>query len=116
MPMARPRIASGKISASHTQMAMLRNDCIDSTNRNTSTAITYGRMALPSGMTSPAMPTRQWLMVVRDRPMKNVLRRSSRSMFRSAMMPPMTAARPKKVAAIRACSTLNPADSSTRGP
>ena len=33
MPIARPRISSGKISASHTQTAMLRKDCIDSTNK-----------------------------------------------------------------------------------
>ena len=40
MPIAVPRIASGKISASQTQTAMLRKDCIDSTNRVTSTITT----------------------------------------------------------------------------
>ena len=81
IPIARPRICSGKISASHTQTAMLRKVCIDSTNAVIKMRITYGRIGLPSGRMSEAIPTRQWQVVVRNNPMKNVLRRSIRSML-----------------------------------
>ena len=60
---------------------MLRKVCIDSTNAVIKTRITYGRIGLPSGMMSEAIPTRQWQVVVSVKPMKNVLRRSSRSML-----------------------------------
>ena len=48
--------------------------------------------------------------------MKNVLRRSIRSMLYSAMMPPMTAARPKRVLASVAAVSLKPDSFSTREP
>ena len=40
IPIPRPRMCSGKISASHTHTAMLRKVCIDSTNAATRRRIT----------------------------------------------------------------------------
>ena len=64
-PMPRPRTRSGKISASHTQTATLRNDCIEKTKAMTSSSSTQGRHALPVGSRIEATAMRRWQAVVR---------------------------------------------------
>ena len=82
IPIARPRICSGKISASHTQTATLRKVCIDSTNAviRDEDHVRAGRAALREDAARRCRRGR-WQVVVRNRPMKNVLRRSIRSML-----------------------------------
>ena len=72
--------------------------------------MTYGRAGFPAGSSIDAIPTRQWQVVVSVRPIMKVLRRSIRSMLRSAMIPPMTATTPNAMLASTACfrSCLTP--------
>jgi hypothetical protein len=108
MPMPSARICVGKISDSTTQVAMLRNVCIDPTKATTSTRITQGRAGCPSGRATDAMPMRKWQTVVSENPMIRVVRRLIRSMFMIAMTPPTTAMTPGAMLAMSAADARNP--------